>query len=68
LKEIIIGYKGEEDSRFFIPGFAEKRLNCDKKCSKRIEPTCHICEKIAELGKSLEDKDLLVTIDKKEKI
>lgn len=69
LKELIIGYKGEEDSRFFVPDFGAKRLNCGKKCVKGIEPTCHICERVAELGKALKNKNLIVySIDKKEKI
>lgn len=64
LDEIIIGYKGDEDSRYIIPTFGEKRLNCQKKCMKGIEPTCHICDRVAELGKTLQDRNLMVTLEK----
>ena len=46
LKEIITGYKGEEDSRYIIPIFGQKRLNCGKRCVQSIENGCHICDRI----------------------
>lgn len=46
LKEIIINYEGDEDNRFIISPFGEKRLNCRKRCMREIEPTCHICDRI----------------------
>lgn len=64
LDEIIVGYKGETDSRFFVPDFAEKRLTCKRKCAIGIEPTCKLCDRIIELEKSLKDKDLIVQVDK----
>lgn len=64
LREIIVGYEGEEDSRFIIPRFGEKRLNCSKRCMKGIEPICHICDRIIELSNTLKDRDIIVTIDK----
>ena len=46
LEEIIVGYIGEEDNRFFIPNnFGEKRLNCNKKCMQDNEK-CNICNRI----------------------
>lgn len=65
LNEIIVGYEGEEDNRFIISNFGEKRLNCKKRCMCGIEPNCHICDRIVELSKTLKDKNLFVTIDKK---
>lgn len=66
LNEIIIGYEGEEDSRFIIPRFGEVRLDCNKRCMQGVKPTCHICDRIIELSKTLEDQHILVTINKKE--
>lgn len=66
LKDLIIGYEGEEDSQFLIPRFGEKRLNCNKKCNKNIPPHCFLCDRIAELGKLFKDNDILIKI-KKEK-
>lgn len=61
LKEIIIGYKGEEDSRFIIPTFGEKRTQCKKRCCYEVEQhTCYICDAIVELSKSLKENNLIV--------
>lgn len=68
LREIIVGYEGKEDSRFIIPIFSQKRLECDKRCMKGINPTCKICDRVAELSESLKDKEIMIAIDKKEKI
>lgn len=63
LDEIIIGYKGEEDSRFFLPDFAEFRIKCQKKCL--YSSFCNLCNRIKELSETLKEKDLIVQIDKK---
>ena len=70
LNEIIIGYEGQEDSRFIIPKFGEKRLNCGKKCVQEIDGnlTCRICDRIMELEKTLKDKNVAVVIDKKQNL
>ena len=60
LNEIIIGYNGDEDNKTIISTFGEKRLNCNKKCMQGIEPTCHICDRIIELSKTLEEKKIIV--------
>ena len=62
LKEIIIGYEGEDDSRFIIPRFGMRRLNCGKKCG--YSSTCHLCDRIAELGQTLQDNKFMI-VDKK---
>lgn len=61
--EIITGYEGDEDSRFIISTFGEQRLKCRQKCMSNLEPTCHICDRIIELGKALKDKNIMVQID-----
>lgn len=53
LKEIIMGYKGEEDSRFILPPFAEIRCGCKKRCLYDIKNTCKICDRIIQLGEAL---------------
>lgn len=62
LKELIIGFKSDMDSRFIIPRFAEKRIRCGKKCLKG--GTCNVCSKIEQLSKVLKENNLLVQIDK----
>lgn len=64
LKEIIVGYNGEEDSRFIIPRFGERRLECGKDCAKGLDSSCHICDRIVELSQTLKDQKIMVTIDK----
>lgn len=62
LDEIIIGFDGDLDSRFILPKFASYRTNCRKKCLKG--GSCHICEAIEELSKTLADKGFMFTIKK----
>ena len=64
LNEIIVGYEGEEDNRFIIPLFGEKRLNCGKRCMKGLEPSCHICERVIELGETLKNTDMLIKMER----
>lgn len=60
LEEIIVGYVGEEDNRFFIPNnFGEKRLNCSKKCMQDNEK-CNICNRIVQLSHTLKDKKVMI--------
>ena len=63
INELIIGYEGEEDSRFIVPRFAEARLNCNKKCI-RSNNKCHICDRIIELSDTLKDNSLMVLFEK----
>ncbi len=64
LKEIIIDYKTEEDNRFIIPRFGQKRLNCNQQCLKSKDIICHTCEQISDLSFYLKDKGLIVTLEK----
>ena len=63
LNEIIFDYKGQEDNRFIISYFGEKRINCKKRCSYEANTTCHICDNIIDLSKTLKDKGLIVSIE-----
>lgn len=58
IKEIIIGYKGELDSRFILPAFAQTRVKCGKRCLKGRN--CHMCERIEEAAETLKENNLLV--------
>lgn len=60
LNEIIVGYEGDEDSRFIIPRFGEKRLNCEKVCVKGNQSVCRICDRIVELSQTLQDKGIFI--------
>lgn len=61
LNEIILGYKGEEDSRFILPTFAEIRSGCRKRCIYDQNCSCQICNRIASLGESLENEGIIIT-------
>lgn len=66
LNEIIVGFQGEEDSRYFLPFFGEKRLNCKKTCITQDSISCNLCDRIMELSHTFKDKGLIVQqIDKK---
>lgn len=60
LNEIILGFKGEEDSRFILPTFAEIRCHCKKRCAYDLNNTCNICGRISELGESLENRGFII--------
>ena len=60
LSECIIGFDDEEfDSRHILPLFAEKRIQCGKKCFKGSK--CQICNHIQDLSKTLKSKNLIIT-------
>jgi ribosomal protein L44E len=62
LKELILRYTGEEDSRFILPIFAEKRSKCGKKCI--LDNPCQICDRIVTLGDSIRAKNLIIKTSK----
>lgn len=64
LNELIVGFNADDDSRFIIPRFGEKRLDCGRRCLQSTYPTCQICDHISQLGQTLKDKNIMVTIDK----
>lgn len=60
LNEVILDFDDSEiDSRFIIPSFAERRLNCGKRCYKGRP--CQICNAIEGLAAVLESENLMVT-------
>lgn len=58
LKEIIIGFDSDLDSRFILPRFAEKRIRCNRECLKGGK--CEMCNRIEELSKSLEKSEMYI--------
>lgn len=64
LNEIIIGYDGQEDSRFIIPQFGVRRLDCEKRCIYEIRYPCKICDRVAELSETLKKNEIYVVINK----
>lgn len=65
LREIIIGYIGDEDSRFIIPTFAEIRTRCKKRCAYDTDVSCQICNRIMDLGESLDKNDYMIIQEEK---
>lgn len=57
---LIVGYKGDEDSRYLLPEFGIRRLNCGKKCNKTNPSTCSFCYKIATVGKVLQENNFYI--------
>jgi len=62
LKELILDFNIDLDSRFVIPHFAEQRVKCGKKCIKG--GSCHLCERIVELSKVLKKNKIIVKNNK----
>ena len=62
LREIIGGLKDKIDSRYIVPRFVKKRVNCGRSCLKGS--SCQLCDHIKELSGSLEQINMMVTIDK----
>lgn len=60
LNEIILGYKGEEDSRYILPTFSEIRCGCRKKCLYE-EGSCTLCDRFVVLEQTFKDNEIIVT-------
>jgi hypothetical protein len=58
LNEIIIGLDSDIDSRYLHFSFADRRINCEKRCMKGRP--CRICDVIQELSETLEDHNLII--------
>lgn len=65
LSNLIVGYRGKEDSKYIIPRFGEQRVACGKRCMKGISPTCQICERIIELQEALKEQSIVVSLQEK---
>ena len=64
LNEIIMGLDTSIDSRRLLPNFVTRRLNCGRKCLKGSG--CNMCNILAELSKTLEEKALIFENTKEE--
>lgn len=60
LKDIIVGYQGEEDGRFLLPEFGTRRITCNKRCNKTIQNQCSFCYTIAKTNNLLERKGYVI--------
>ena len=58
LKEILIGFNADLDSRFIVPAFGKARSGCGKKCLKGRH--CTICEKVVNLADSLKNAGVYI--------
>lgn len=62
LKELIIGFDSNLDSRFIDPIFAVKRISCNKKCLKGGK--CRVCERVEDLSEVLKNNKMIIKVDK----
>lgn len=58
LNELIIDLDTDIDSRFLLPTFAGRRVNCGKRCLKGRP--CRICEATEQLSAVLKENDLMI--------
>lgn len=64
LREIIVGFNSNLDSRYVSPNFATKRLRCGCKCLKG--GTCAMCNHIETLAETLKEKGMyLIPVQEK---
>lgn len=64
LKEIIIGFDMDLDSRFIIPRFAERRTGCGRACLKGTTK-CTLCDTILQLSQSLQNAGFMIEVENK---
>lgn len=58
LKELILSFNEDFDSRCILPIFSEKRISCGKKCLKG--ESCNICSNIKALSEVLEREKIII--------
>lgn len=58
LNMLIFNFNEVIDNRTILPTFAGRRINCKQKCLQKNN--CHFCQRIADLSKTLESKDLII--------
>lgn len=61
LKEIIIGYTGEEDNRSISPFMAARRISCGKRC---LYKNCSLCDSEMLLNESFRKREIFPVIEK----
>ena len=67
LKDLIVGYEGEEDNKYIIPRFGESRVSCDKRCMKNANGACQICDRIIDLHYALKNQNIVISFQEKNK-
>lgn len=67
LNDLIINLKMSLYSKAIAPVFAENRINCNKKCYKKVnsQRQCKLCDRIVSIAKTLEENNLVIK-EKKE--
>lgn len=63
IRELIIGFEADLDTKHVIPLFGEKRLECGRRCLKGKR--CHLCDSISQLATTLGDRGLILTPPRK---
>lgn len=63
IRELIIGFDTNLDTKHVIPIFGEKRLDCGRRCLKGKR--CHLCDSISKLAETLGEKGLILTPPRK---
>lgn len=58
LEPLILDFNLSFDSRRIVPGFAQARKVCDRKCMKGH--SCTICDSVYNISKQLEEKNLII--------
>lgn len=59
LQEIILDFDLSFDSMRIVPGFAQARINCDRKCMKGGR--CKICNLTYDISETLKEKQLVIS-------
>lgn len=64
IRELIIGFDTDLDTKHVIPLFGDKRINCGRRCLKGKR--CHLCDSISDLAETLGEKGLILTPPRKQ--
>lgn len=56
-RDLIIGFKDNVSSKYIVPHFGERRLNCGKICSQE---KCNMCNEILTLAKNIKENNYIV--------
>lgn len=66
LNEIIIGMDDTLNSKYILPRFPERRINCGKDCMKGGK--CQLCDRIKDIAETLKEGGIAIPKRKKEDI
>jgi hypothetical protein len=59
LKALMLDFDIEFDSRTIMPGFAQIRKTCERKCMKGEH--CHICDKVYDISGKMKENHIILT-------